>query len=64
MEKMKVAMYYRNNDVRIEEMPIPVISEDEILVKVILQASVDLMFLNGTALNSSQSFRGTKFQEK
>ncbi|MEK6972797.1 MAG: zinc-dependent dehydrogenase [archaeon] len=35
MEKMKVAMYYRNNDVRIEEMPIPVISEDEILVKVI-----------------------------
>jgi len=34
MEKMKVAMYYNNNDVRIEEMPIPEINDDEILVKV------------------------------
>ena len=34
MEKMKVAMYYNNNDVRIEEMPIPKISDDELLVKV------------------------------
>jgi L-iditol 2-dehydrogenase len=34
MEKMKVAMYYNNNDVRIEEMPIPEINEDELLVKV------------------------------
>lgn len=32
---MKVAMYYCNNDVRIEEMPIPEISENELLVKVI-----------------------------
>ncbi|PIU21583.1 MAG: alcohol dehydrogenase [Candidatus Diapherotrites archaeon CG08_land_8_20_14_0_20_34_12] len=32
---MKVAMYYNNNDVRIEEMQIPEISKDEILVKVI-----------------------------
>ena len=32
--KMKVAMYYNNNDVRIEEMPIPEINDDEILVKV------------------------------
>ncbi len=31
---MKVAMYYNNNDVRIEEMPVPSISEKEILVKV------------------------------
>ena len=35
MEKMKVAMYYNNNDVRIEEQPIPKISNDELLVKVI-----------------------------
>ena len=35
MEKMKVAMYYNNNDVRIEEMPIPEINDDELLVKVI-----------------------------
>ena len=35
MEKMKVAMYYSNNDVRIEEMPVPEISDDELLVKVI-----------------------------
>jgi L-iditol 2-dehydrogenase len=35
MEKMKVAMYYNNNDVRIEEMPIPEINENELLVKVI-----------------------------
>jgi len=35
MEKMKVAMYYNNNDVRIEEQPIPKISDDELLVKVI-----------------------------
>lgn len=28
-------MYYNNKDVRIEEMPIPVINEDEILVKVV-----------------------------
>jgi L-iditol 2-dehydrogenase len=32
---MKVAMYYNNNDVRIEEQPIPEISDDELLVKVI-----------------------------
>ena len=31
---MKVAMYYNNNDVRIEEMPVPKISDDELLVKV------------------------------
>lgn len=35
MEKMKVAMYYNNNDVRIEEQSIPNISDDELLVKVI-----------------------------
>lgn len=34
MKKMKVAMYYNNNDVRIEEMPIPDISENELLVRV------------------------------
>jgi len=34
MQKMKVAMYYNNNDVRIEEMPIPEINDDEMLVKV------------------------------
>lgn len=32
---MKVAMYYRNNDIRLEELPIPQIAEDEILVKVV-----------------------------
>jgi len=31
---MEVAMYYNNNDVRIEEMPIPLIGDNEILVKV------------------------------
>lgn len=31
---MKVAMYYRNDDVRIEEMPVPEIGDEEILVKV------------------------------
>jgi len=35
MEKMKVAMYYNNHDVRIEEQEIPDISADELLVKVI-----------------------------
>jgi len=34
MEKMKVAMYYNNNDVKIEEMPIPEINDNELLVKV------------------------------
>jgi len=34
MEKMKVAMYYNNNDVRIEEMSIPKINDNELLVKV------------------------------
>jgi L-iditol 2-dehydrogenase len=34
MEKMKVAMYYNNNDVRIEEIPIPEINDNELLVKV------------------------------
>ena len=34
MEKMRVAMYYNNNDVRIEEMPIPEINDNELLVKV------------------------------
>jgi len=31
---MKVAMYYNNNDVRIEEIPIPKIHDTELLVKV------------------------------
>ena len=31
---MRVAMYYNNKDVRIQEMPVPEISDDEILVKV------------------------------
>jgi len=35
MKTMKVAMYYNNNDVRIEEMPIPKIDDNELLVKVI-----------------------------
>lgn len=30
---MKVAVYYRNDDIRIEERPVPSISENEILVK-------------------------------
>lgn len=34
MKKMQVAMYYNNNDVRIEEMPIPEIDDNEMLVKV------------------------------
>jgi L-iditol 2-dehydrogenase len=33
-ETMKTAMYYNNNDVRIEEMPIPSISDEELLVQV------------------------------
>jgi L-iditol 2-dehydrogenase len=35
MQKMKVAMYYNNSDVRIQDMPIPEINDDELLVKVI-----------------------------
>ncbi|MCD6481605.1 MAG: zinc-dependent dehydrogenase [Thermoplasmata archaeon] len=31
---MKVAMYYNNSDVRVEEMPVPEIGDDELLVKV------------------------------
>jgi L-iditol 2-dehydrogenase len=31
---MKVAMYYNNNDVRLEELPTPVIMHDELLFKV------------------------------
>ena len=34
MKKMHVARYYNNNDVRIEEMPIPEINDNELLVKV------------------------------
>jgi L-iditol 2-dehydrogenase len=34
MKTMKVAMYYNNNDVRIEEQPIPTIEDSELLVKV------------------------------
>ena len=34
MKPMKVAMYYNNNDIRIEEMPIPNINDDELLIKV------------------------------
>lgn len=34
MKKMKVAMYYNNNDVRMEKMPIPEIDDNEMLVKV------------------------------
>ena len=31
---MRVAVYYKNKDVRIEEMPVPEITDDELLVKV------------------------------
>ena len=31
---MRVAMYYRNNDIRIEEKPVPSISKDEALVRI------------------------------
>lgn len=34
MKTMKVAMYYNNNDVRIEEMLVPSIGDNELLVKV------------------------------
>jgi len=34
MKTMKVAMYYNNKDVRIEEQPIPTIDDNELLVKV------------------------------
>ena len=34
MKKMHVAMYYNNSDVRIEEMSIPEINDNELLVKV------------------------------
>jgi L-iditol 2-dehydrogenase len=34
MKNMKVAMYYNNNDVRIEEMPVPSIGDNELMVKV------------------------------
>lgn len=34
MKTMKIAMYYNNNDVRMEEMPIPKINDNELLVKV------------------------------
>ena len=32
---MRVAMYYNNKDIRLEEMPVPEIGRDELLVKVI-----------------------------
>ena len=32
---MKVAVYYNNNDVRLEERPVPQIQEGELLIKVI-----------------------------
>ena len=34
MKTMKVVMYYNNNDVRIEQQPVPDIGDDELLVKV------------------------------
>jgi L-iditol 2-dehydrogenase len=34
MTKMKVAMYYNNDDIRIEEMPVPTITDDQLLVKI------------------------------
>jgi L-iditol 2-dehydrogenase len=34
MTMMNVAMYYNNHDVRIEKQPVPTISDDELLVKV------------------------------
>ena len=31
---MRVAMYYNNNDVRIEEMPVPEVGPGELLLKI------------------------------
>ena len=31
---MKVGVYYNNSDVRLEERPVPVVGDDEILIKV------------------------------
>jgi L-iditol 2-dehydrogenase len=35
MKTMKVAMYYNNNDVRIEEQPVPTIGDQELLVRIV-----------------------------
>ncbi len=35
---MRVAMYYTNQDIRIEEMPVPAIGPGELLVRVEAQA--------------------------
>jgi len=35
MKSMKIAMYYNNNDVRLEEIPTPTIGSGELLVKVL-----------------------------
>lgn len=32
---MRIAMYYKNNDVRVDEMPIPTIGSKELLIKVV-----------------------------
>jgi len=35
MQKMRVAMYYSNTDVKLEDMPVPKINQGELLVKVV-----------------------------
>ncbi len=47
---MKVAVYYSNKDVRIEERPVPQINDDELLVKVMASGICEPMSWNGTEL--------------
>jgi NADPH:quinone reductase-like Zn-dependent oxidoreductase len=45
---MRVAVYYRNRDVRVEERPVPSIGPGEILVKVLPAASAEATSWSGT----------------
>ena len=57
---MRVAVYYRNNDVRLEDRPVPKIGEGEVLVKVRRAGSAARTSWNGTGSKKPRGSWATK----
>jgi len=61
---MRVAMYYNNRDVRLEEMPVPAIGPGEALVKVIASGFAAATCSNGTGSRKPLSCWATRSPER
>ena len=61
---MRVAMYYRNNDVRVEEMPVPKIGKGELLVKVMASGICGSDVMEWYRIKKHREFWDMRLQER